>query len=268
MSYSGDAAEQVVRMSLETGEVAIKLAGAGAKEIAVMLYAILRDQTKTRGKTRLETMLRSGKELKVFAVKDSELQKFCRAAKKYGVLYCVLKDRDAADGITDIMVRAEDASKVNRIFERFQLSTVDMASIRQEIERSREERAEAETTGTPEETAQDNKAPPESAEREKDAFLDALFGPTPAQDEPQRENPTEAGTASPPSQSGPSSDRQQPIAGGTSDDERARARPSVKKELEEIRREQKQKAEAPPEQQPAVHRQPKKKTKNRKGRQR
>ena len=268
MSYSGDAAEQVVRMSLETGEVAIKLAGAGAKEIAVMLYAILRDQTKTRGKTRLETMLRSGKELKVFAVKDSELQKFCQEAKKYGVLYCVLKDRDAADGITDIMVRAEDASKVNRIFERFQLSTVDMASIRQEIERSREERAEAETTGTPEETAQDNKAPPESAEREKDAFLDALFGPTPAQDEPQRENPTEAGTASPPSQSGPSSERQQPIAGGTSDDERARARPSVKKELEEIRREQKQKAEAPPEQQPAVHRQPKKKTKNRKGRQR
>ena len=26
-SYSGDAAEQVVRMSLETGEVAVKLAG-------------------------------------------------------------------------------------------------------------------------------------------------------------------------------------------------------------------------------------------------
>lgn len=272
MSYSGDAAEQVVRMSLETGEVAIKLAGAGAKEIAVMLYAILRDQTKTRGKTRLETMLRSGKELKVFAVKDGELQKFCREAKKYGVLYCVLKDRDATDGITDIMVRAEDASKINRIFERFQLSTVDMASIRQEIERSREERAEAETTtpegGTPEEAAQDNEAPPESTEREKDAFLDALFGPTQAQDEPQRENPTEAGTASPPSQSGPSSDRQQPIAGGTSDDERARARPSVKKELEEIRREQKQRAETPPEQQPAVHQHPKKKSKNRKGRQR
>lgn len=31
MSYSGDAAEQVVRLSLETGEVAVKLAGEGAK---------------------------------------------------------------------------------------------------------------------------------------------------------------------------------------------------------------------------------------------
>ena len=137
MSYSGDAAEQVVRMSLETGEVAVKLAGAGAKQLAVLLYAILREQTKTKGKTRLTNMLRSGKELKVFAVKDSDLQLFCREAKKYGVLYCVLKDKSAKDGITDVMVRAEDASKINRIFERFDLATVDMAEIRSEIERSR-----------------------------------------------------------------------------------------------------------------------------------
>ena len=95
MSYSGDAAEQVVRLSLETGEVAVKLAGEGAKQLAILLYAILREQKKTKGKTRLTNMLRSGKELKVFAVKDSDLQLFCREAKKYGVLYCVLKDRDA-----------------------------------------------------------------------------------------------------------------------------------------------------------------------------
>ena len=90
MSYSGDAAEQVVRMSLETGEVAVRLAGSGAKQLAVLIYAILREQKKTAGKARLTNMLRSGKELKVFAVKDSDLQLFCREAKKYGVLYCVL----------------------------------------------------------------------------------------------------------------------------------------------------------------------------------
>ena len=73
---------------------------------------------KTAGKARLTNMLRSGKELKVFAVKDSDLQLFCREAKKYGVLYCVLKDRDATDGLTDIMARAEDAGKINRIIER------------------------------------------------------------------------------------------------------------------------------------------------------
>ena len=84
-------------------------------------------------------MLRSGKELKVFAVKDSDLQLFCREAKKYGVLYCVLKDRDATDGLTDIMARAEDAGKINRIIERFGLATVDMAQVKQEIEQSRAE---------------------------------------------------------------------------------------------------------------------------------
>ena len=49
MSYSGDAAEQVVRMSLETGEVAVRLAGSGAKQLAILIYAILREQKKDGG---------------------------------------------------------------------------------------------------------------------------------------------------------------------------------------------------------------------------
>ncbi len=130
MSYSGDAAEQVVRMSLEGAEVAAKITGAGAKQVAVLLYAILREQKKTKGKTRLTNMLRSGKELKVFAVKDTDLKQFCEASKKYGVLYCVLKDRNADDGITNVMVRAEDASKINRIFSVFSLQRLIWAALR------------------------------------------------------------------------------------------------------------------------------------------
>ena len=133
MSYSGEAADQVVRLSLNGVEVAAKLSGSAAKQLAIMIYAILKDQKKTKGKIRLTNMLRSGKELKVFAVKDGDLQKFCQEAKKYGVLYCVLKDKNATDGITDIMVRAEDAAKVNRIFTRFGLATVDLASLKTEL---------------------------------------------------------------------------------------------------------------------------------------
>ena len=47
MSYSGDAAEQVVRMSLEGAEVAARITGQGAKEIALLLYAVLKDQKKS-----------------------------------------------------------------------------------------------------------------------------------------------------------------------------------------------------------------------------
>lgn len=137
MNTGADAADQIVRMTLNGVEVAAKITGTGAKELAVLLYAILKDQKKTAGKTRLTNMLKSSKELRVFAVKTTDLEKFCKEAKKYGVLYCVLKDKDSKDGLTDIMVRAEDASKINRIFERFQLATVDIGQIQQELDRVR-----------------------------------------------------------------------------------------------------------------------------------
>ena len=109
MSYSsGEAAEQVVRMTLNGVEVAAKISGKAAERLAVLLYAVLKDQKKTRGKTRLNSMLRSGKELKVFAIGDRDLEKFCREAKKYGILYCVLKDIGSAR--TEI-VKAQEEQK-------------------------------------------------------------------------------------------------------------------------------------------------------------
>ena len=253
MSYSGDAAEQVVRMSLEGVEVAAKITGAGAKEIALLLYAVLKDQKKTKGKTRLTNMLRSGKELKVFAVKDQDLVKFCREAKKYGVLYCVLKDRDATDGITDVMVRAEDASKVNRIFERFQLTTMDMASVRSEIERAKASRVDEKEV--PEQTG-----PQRSKE---DVFLDALMA-NPTKEEMQTENPTlgrtEKSSRSAPS-SGPTKPGQAPMPQNRESDDPAK-RPSVRKQMQEIRAELEAKSKTQGrERQPLEHRDPGRKKK-------
>lgn len=294
MSYSGDAAEQVVRLSLETGEVAVKLAGEGAKQLAILLYAILREQKKTKGKTRLTNMLRSGKELKVFAVKDSDLQLFCREAKKYGVLYCVLKDRDATDGLTDIMVRAEDASKINRIFERFNLATVDMAEVRREIEQSREaqqnDAPEAPAAAEPmtEQEVDDLldamlSPPPEQEgdlpipertapepEQDMDEFLAAVLGASPTREEGQTENPTE-GRIEKSRQSEPTSKPKEPTAPGTSDPQE-RSRRSVRQELNDIKAEQRQKAEDKARgntkrQKPAQHKAPpKKKSKKQKER--
>ena len=64
MSVSGDSAEQVVRLSLEGFEVIAKLTGSGAKNIAALLYTIMKDQKQTKGKTRINNMLKSGKSLK------------------------------------------------------------------------------------------------------------------------------------------------------------------------------------------------------------
>ena len=51
MNTGADAADQIVRMTLNGVEVAAKITGTGAKELAVLLYAILKDQKKTAGKT-------------------------------------------------------------------------------------------------------------------------------------------------------------------------------------------------------------------------
>ena len=221
-------------MSLGGVEVAAKIAGTGAKELAMMIYAILKDQKKTKGKTRLTNMLRSEKPLKVFAVKDSELQLFCKEAKKYGVLYCVLKDKDANDGLTDIMVRAEDASKINRIFERFKLATVDVGEVRSEIERQRQEQAQQKKDGeipTPERT---------QTEERTDAFLDQLMAKPPNAPEQQNENPTD-GRVAKSRQSEPTSATREGPTRGTLD-----PRPSVREELKQIRAEQSQMAGNPP----------------------
>ena len=61
MTNGGDAAEQVVRLSLEGFEVAAKLSGAAAKNIAVLLVSVLKQEQKTKGKARLTNMIKSGK---------------------------------------------------------------------------------------------------------------------------------------------------------------------------------------------------------------
>jgi hypothetical protein len=134
---SSESAEAVVRMTLQGSEVALKIAGSGTKELLIMLYTILNGQQKVKGRTTLTNMLKSGKELKVFSVKQEDLKKFTSEAKKYGVLFSVLMDKknNNLDGVVDIMVKTEDAYKINRIVDRFNLASVNQAELKSEIEK-------------------------------------------------------------------------------------------------------------------------------------
>ena len=230
MNTGGEAAEQIVRMSLEGFEVAAKITGAGAKNIAILLYSILKEEKKTKGKARLTSMLRSGKELKVFTVKSGDLKKFTQEAKKYGVLYCVLTDRKNKDpnAEVDVIARAEDASKISRIVERFNLASVDTASIVTEAEKSKD--------------AKDGQPEPDigvQEKAEKDKLLDELMG-KPVQKEENAPNPSVAKTEKSP-QSEPTSEKQSKSAEGAT---MTKEKPSVKEELRKIKESRKeQKAE-------------------------
>ena len=148
-------------------------------------------------------MLRSGKELKVFTVKSGDLKKFTQEAKKYGVLYCVLTDRKNKDpnAEVDVIARAEDASKISRIVERFNLASVDTASIVTEAEKSKD--------------AKDGQPEPDigvQEKAEKDKLLDELMG-KPVQKEENAPNPSVAKTEKSP-QSEPTSEQPKKSAEG------------------------------------------------------
>ena len=80
MMHGADAAEQMVRLSLEGAEMAMRISGAGAKNLAVLLTAVLREEQKTQGKTRLSNLIKSGKELTVFTIPEEDLAMFKRDA--------------------------------------------------------------------------------------------------------------------------------------------------------------------------------------------
>ena len=118
MNTSGEAADQVVRMVLEGTEYVVRLSGKGAVQLGALVYSIARQQKKTKGAERLTNMLRNGKALKVYTFDAKDLTKFKEVANRYGVLYTILKEKERSDGVFDVLVRAEDDSKIARIVER------------------------------------------------------------------------------------------------------------------------------------------------------
>lgn len=304
MNTSGEAADQVVRMSMEVGEAALKISGEGAKQLAVLLYAILKEQKKTRGRARLETLVRSGKPLTVFSVKESDLKKFVQEAKRYGILYCAVRDpKGSSDGMVDIMVKEEDAPRINRIVERFKFASVtEAAQIKTEIQKSREEKSQAKggkaapgkekTKESPKEKISPGKSqkdePQSQAEPEKDRpgksqedlLVDELLGNPVQKEEGQQQNPSLAKTEKS-RQSEPTLKKQRTAAEGTSKlyQPATPEKPSVREELKEIQAARKKEADAPnrgepakdtknKSQKPLQHKQPQAKRKPKKSKER
>lgn len=222
MNASGDAAEQIVRMTLQGVEVAGKMSMDGAERLVKLIFASLKDTKRTKGRASLNTMLKSNKPIKVFEIKDRDLKKFCQEAKKYGVMYHVLKDRDKNDGKCDIMVRSEDSAKVNRIFQRFNLGINNKAVIRAGLDKSKGDIKQSPEKQKPEKSAEDR-------------FIDELFSKPQQKENAYLENPSmarmEKSRASEPS-SGVSELRR-----STRDNKSAR--PSVRAELNRIKEERK-----------------------------
>ena len=123
MNYGGDAADQIVRYSLDGVDHGLRLSGTLAKHLAVFLAAVMKDQKKTRGRTRMVRMLKENKPLKFFTVPSDRLREFCSEGRKRGLLYVIIKDRKNPD-MSEVMVFADDAAKVNRVMDKMNLDFV------------------------------------------------------------------------------------------------------------------------------------------------
>lgn len=132
MSQGSEAAEQMTREAIQISEAAAKLAALGAKNLAALCLALANENQKLRGKTHMNALLRSGKELRVFDLKEQDLTFFKQEAKKYGVLFSVIKDGANGNGHVDILAKAEDVSKLNRIFERLHYAAPEQTRLEDE----------------------------------------------------------------------------------------------------------------------------------------
>ena len=109
----------MVREALQVTEVAIKLSALGIKNALALSLAYAKENPKVKGKTSLDRLLREGKELKIIALQSKDVGQFKELAKQYGVLFAVVKDK-AQNEKVDVMFKAEDVAKLNRIYEQLE----------------------------------------------------------------------------------------------------------------------------------------------------
>ena len=153
MNNSGDAAEQVVRITIDGIEVAAKITGAAVKNIAAMLYTVYknRDTSKvsSKGREKLNSMLKSGRPLEVFTVSREHFRTFAQQAKSYGVSYCAMKNKGDKDGGTALKkekrkktpIRPEPKKTVGPGISQRSMKNISKPSVKKELESIREQRS-------------------------------------------------------------------------------------------------------------------------------
>ena len=103
---NGEAADEVVRMVLNGSEVAIRLTGSAAKNLAAILVAWSKNHKKVYGKTSMMKLLRSGEELQVLSLTKEQYQDFKASARKQ-VLFAPFVDTKSEDGKVDVVIEAK-----------------------------------------------------------------------------------------------------------------------------------------------------------------
>ena len=100
MSESSDAAEQVVRMMLSGGEVAIRLSGSALKNGAALLLALSKNHKKIYGKVSLRRMLNETRDIRTFPMQPEEYRQFTGSMSDQALVGIGVAYRLTAEGLS------------------------------------------------------------------------------------------------------------------------------------------------------------------------
>ena len=78
----GEAADQMVRMMLSGGEVAVRLTGSAAKNLLAISLALAKSHKKVSGRMRMSKMLQQTRDLRTFPMTQEEYRTFKKAHGK------------------------------------------------------------------------------------------------------------------------------------------------------------------------------------------
>ena len=129
MNTSGEVADLMAREAIQMTESAVKLTALGVKNLAAIVMALANDDGKTEGIAKLKQMLKTGKQLCIMQIKESDLKNFNSEAKKYGIMYRPVADKTNNSGLCDIIAFQDDVPRLNYIMEKLGYSAPE-----QEIE--------------------------------------------------------------------------------------------------------------------------------------
>lgn len=116
----GEAADQLVRMMLSGGEVAVRLGGSAAKNLLAMSLALAKSHKKISGKVRMRKMLQETRDLRVFPMTLKEYGSFKNQARGKGLLYAAIKDTNtssAPGGMIDVILPTTEVDRANLVFQ-------------------------------------------------------------------------------------------------------------------------------------------------------
>lgn len=114
----GEAADQVVRMMLSGGEVAVRLGGSALKNLLALTLALAKNHKVLAGKVNLGKMLRQTRDLRQFAMSPEQYRQFKKLAGKQKILFSTIRDKDGRGKFVDVILPVTELDRANQIFQR------------------------------------------------------------------------------------------------------------------------------------------------------